>query len=235
MSDQANHEGLARLVAIVLQHYADGHQVPLLLSTLGQRNKDLVASLRKDFGSLKEAILSLGEDDIRIVGTTPGSEVVAPAAIASTILLELQQHVASQRESAEKFDGLPKSVQLAFCIRIASGEQVAIDLVPPFRYSKVSSMAELGPNQRLIGEAYRHPGLSLRTASPQEREQLWRRFLAWSTENDVPSSHFHHREHLRVPTTHANALGRLIAAQPKEILDRMVIPADVAQVLMAHA
>src|SRR3546814_7963908 len=105
---------------------------------------------------------------------------------------------------------------------------VAIDLMRPFRYSKVTAPELLRPTQRLLQEEYRRPGLALRSASVHEREKLWKLFIAWCEKVVIDPAHFQHGE-----TT--TALGRFIAAQPAEIVPRLVIPADIATIQIGRA
>lgn len=221
-------DALQRLIAAVEEHYKTPKAPALLLSSFGQRNKQLLAELKEAFGSLKAAVRAAGEDRIRFVDTTVGREAVAPAAIAAGLQVQIQEETASQRQAANYFDSLPVPVQIAFCVRTESGEHVAIDTVRPFRFAKVTAPALIRPTQRIIPETYRRPGLLLRAASAHEREALWRLFLAWSEEANVDPTVFRQGQ----ATT---ALARLIAAQPADIIVRMVIPADIAQILLKHS
>lgn len=221
-------DALDRLIAAIDEHYGKENARPLLLSTFGQKNKALVAEVKETFGSLMEAVRTAGEGRIQFIDTTSGREAVAPAAIAANLRQQLQEDTASQRQAASYFDTLPPSVQLAFCVRTEAGEHIAIDTVRPFRFAKVQAPDLIRPTQRIIRDQYRRSGLSLRNASVAEREALWKHFLAWSEEVGVDPAIFRQGE----ATT---ALARLIAAQPADVVARLVIPGDIAQLLLKHS
>lgn len=221
-------DALARFITTVEEHYRQENPPPLLLSTFGQRNRALLVELKENFGSLMAAVRVAGEDRIRFIDTTSGREAVAPAAIAANLQREIQEATASQRQAANFFDTLPSSVQLAFCVRTKAGEHVTIDVVRPFRFAKVTSPDLIRSTQRIIADKFRRPGLSLRTASVAERQALWRHFATWSEEAGVDPATFRQGG----ATT---ALARLIAAQPADVVPRLVIPGDIAQLLMKHS
>lgn len=219
---------LERLIAAIQAHYTLPNPPPLLLSSFGQKNKELLAELKAEFGSLMAAVRAAGEDRIRVVDATSGREAVAPAAIAATLQQQIQTDTAIQRQAANFFDCLPEAVKLAFCVRTDAGEHVAIDTVRPFRFTRVAAPDLIRPTQRIIAEEYRRPGLTLRTASVQDREILWRNFVAWTDAAGIDPNTFRQGE-----TT--TALARLLAAQPAEIIPRLIIPADIAQILLKHS
>ncbi len=221
-------DALQRLISAIEKHYEEPKAPPLLLSSFGQRNKQLLTELKDEFGSLKAAVHAAGEDRIRLVDTTIGRETVAPAGIAAELQLQIQGEIANQRQAANLFGSLPVPVQIAFCVRTESGEYIAIDIVRPFRFAKVTAPDLIRPTQRIILDTYRRPGLLLRAASVHDRETLWRLFLAWAEEVNVDPTVFRQGEA-------STALGRLIAAQPADIIPRLVIPADIAQILLKHS
>jgi len=200
-------DALQRLISAIEKHYEEPKAPPLLLSSFGQRNKQLLTELKDEFGSLKAAVHAAGEDRIRLVDTTIGRETVAPAGIAAELQLQIQGEIANQRQAANLFGSLPVPVQIAFCVRTESGEYIAIDIVRPFRFAKVTAPDLIRPTQRIILDTYRRPGLLLRAASVH----VFRQGEA------------------------STALGRLIAAQPADIIPRLVIPADIAQILLKHS
>ncbi|GBR34865.1 hypothetical protein GCM10007870_28150 [Gluconobacter kondonii] len=219
---------LEALVKAVKEHYEEQDPKPLLLSRFGQSNKELLAQLKSDYGSLAAAVRAAGEENLRFVDTTIGRETIAPTGIAGSVGLEIKQESASQHQAANFFDGLPSSVKLAFCIRTEAAEHVALDIVRPFRYSKVTVPDLIRPTQRIIPNSLRRPGLPLRNASVQERAILWGLFLTWTQEIGIDIETFRNGET-------SNALARLIAAQSPDIMSGLIIPADIAQILLKHA
>lgn len=221
-------DAIKRLTDAIDEHYRKENAPPLLLSTFGQKNKELLVELKEQFGSLMAAVQAAGEERVQFIDTTSGREAVAPAAIAANLRQQLQEETASQRQAASCFDTLPASVQLAFCTRSEPGEHIAIETVRPFRFAKVKAPDLIRATQRIIPDKYRRPGLSLRTASVTEREALWKHFLAWAEDVGVDPATFRQGD----ATT---ALARLIAAQPADVVARLVIPGDIAQLLLKHS
>lgn len=152
---------------------------------------------------------------------------VAPSAHAAELRQQIEEDSASQHQEANSFRALPAPVQIAFCVRTASGEHVAIETVRPFRFAKITVPELIRSTQRIVPESYRRPGLALKSASLEDRAALWRLFLAWCESAKLDPAIFRQGE-----TT--NALARLIAAQPADLISRLVIPADIAQILLKH-
>ena len=223
MSDQV----LDKLVEAVEQHYDGDDPPPLRLSSFGHRNKALLNALKAEFGTLKTAVLAAGEHRLRFVDRTIGREAIAPPAIADALHLKMQEDTATQRRAASLFDALPLSVRLVFCVRLDEGELMALDTARPFRYSKITAPDLMRSTQRLVPARYRHPGVSPSQASLDEREALWRSFVAWAEEAGVDPGIFQQRD----ATT---ALARLIAAQPADLIPRLIIPGDIAAILLKH-
>lgn len=221
-------EILDGLVATIRAHYDEPDPQPLLLSFFGQKHKDQLTQVKLVFGSLKAAIKAAGEDRLKFVDLTAGQEAVAPTDVAVDVGQKLERETAAQRQAAVSFDNLPYALRIAFVARIEAGQTIAVELIRPFRFSKVTTPDLLRPTQRLLADEYRRPGLALRSASVQDREKLWHLFLAWCENIEVDPAQFQQGE----ATT---ALGRLISAQPAEIVNRLIIPADIAAILLKHA
>jgi hypothetical protein len=220
-------ELLDRLVDKVRAHYNDGDAsgAPLLLSRFGQNNGELLTELKKEFGSLLAAVRATGEARLRIVDDRKGRESVAPADIAASVGLKIQQQAASQIEGSSNFDSLPRAVQIAFCVRTEVEEIVALRVTAPFAYQKVQSLNLIRPGFRALADDYRKPGLALKTATLQDREALWRSFITWTEKEELDPAAFR-------ANYQTNALSRLLAAQQPDIMDRLVIPADIATLLL---
>lgn len=217
-------ELLDRLVAVVRDHYgATG--TPLLLSRFGQTNKELLIELKAKFGTLSAAVREAGNDRLRIVDQRLGRESMAPAAVAPEVQAKIQEQSANQRQSSSSFDSLPAPVQIAFCVRTEGGEHIALRVTPPFHYEKVTSLDLLRPGYRALPEQYRKPGLELRRSSLQDREALWRAFVAWTESQGLDPAVF-------TSSRQSNALARLLAAQPADVIGRLVIPGDIAAFLL---
>lgn len=220
-------ELLDRLVSAVEEHYPSSDVPALRLSKFGTRHAELVQELKAEFGTLKRAIKEAGEDRLRFVDERTGSEAVAPAGIADHIAKQLELRSANLKEGAGNFDSLPLAVRVAFVTRSEAGEHIALDMTRPHRFVKITDPELIRPSQRIIAEQYRRPGLALRNATASDKAALWASFLAWADAVSVDPGVFQDKS--------MTALSRLLAAQPKSIISQVVIPADIAQLLLKHA
>lgn len=216
---------LDRLAEAVHQHYAQDNPPPLYLSRFGQLHRDLLGELRGRFGALATAIHAAGPERLRVVGSKRGEEVVAPADRAEGLGQALAAKAADESLSSSQFSGLPLAVQIAFCVPTKPGERVVLRIAPPFRYERLPDLSLAKPNYRPLPDRFRKPGLQLKTASDPERESLWKNFLTWAQEEQLDPSVFSRGEQ-------TSALARLLAAQDADILPRLNIPADIAQLLL---
>lgn len=223
-----NEDLLDQLVEVVRAHYREPEAQPLLLSRIGQKHRDLLLALKEAFGTLSKAVQAAGPQRLRIVDDRVGRETVAPADLADRVEVRIQETTARQTEGSSNFDSLPRSVQIAFCLRTDAGELVTLRVTPPFEYKKISSLEFARPGFRYLPDDFRKPGLVLNDASPQDREVLWQAFLAWTTKENLDAAAFRQTEN-------RTALARLLAAQPPDILPRLVIPADIAAMLLRRS
>jgi hypothetical protein len=216
---------LDRLVEAVLQHYAQDTPPPLLLSRFGQLHRELLKELKARFETLAAAVQAAGPERLRIVGARRGEEVVAPAERAEGLSQALKVKAADESLSGAQFSGLPLAVQVAFCVPTQPGEHIVLRTAPPFRYERIPDLGLAKPRYRALPDRYRKPGLQLKTASESDREALWKNFLAWAQDEKLDPAQFSGGEQ-------TNALARLLAAQDADILPRLNIPADIAQLLL---
>lgn len=218
-------ELLERLMEAVRQHYAQDDPPPLLLSRFGQLHRELLGELKTRFETLAAAIHAAGPERLRIVGSKRGEEVVAPTDRAEGLTQALKAKAADESLSGAQFSGLPGAVQIAFCVPTKPGEHVALRVAPPFRYERLPDAGLAKPRYRILSDRFRKAGLQLKTASVSDREALWKNFLAWAQEEKLDPAQFSGGEQ-------TNALARLLAAQDADILPRLNIPADIAQLLL---
>lgn len=220
---------LSKLVEAVEAHYALPDAPPLLASRFGQSNKVLLNDLKGVYGSLLAAVRAAGEDRLKIADTRRGREVIAPAYRAADIGNEIQQLSATTEAAGSSFDSLPKSVQIAFCVRTEAGETVTLRVTPPFDYKRIKTSDLVRPGFRIIAEDYRKPGLALASATAQDKQTLWQQFLAWAQQEQLDPATF------QAAKRDSNALARFLAAQPSDIIGRIVIPADIAEILLRRS
>jgi hypothetical protein len=220
---------LNQLVEAVEAHYAVPDAPPLLASRFGQANKALLNDMKGAYGGLLAAVRAAGEDRLKIADSRPGREVIAPADRAADIGNEVQQLSATARAAGSSFDSLPKSVQIAFCVRTEAGEIVTLRVTSPFDYKRIKVGELVRPGFRVIAEEYRKPGLALSSATVQDKQALWQQFLAWAQQEQLDPSTF------QAAKKDSNALARFLAAQPSDIIGRIVIPADIAEILLRRS
>jgi hypothetical protein len=115
-------------------------------------------------------------------------------------------------------------------VRQESGKDVFLRKTHPFKY-ELSAPAEDERDQFLVIEKrYRRPGLKvadLGNLTAADRLDLQTRIAAWSRDNGVRLEDFYRLEGRK----HANALERLLAAQPSGMAEKILIPADIALML----
>jgi hypothetical protein len=220
---------LDRLCEIVGKHYNTSNQ-PLLLSRLGTMYPELRAGILKaGYETLSAAVAAVGEDRLQIVRirNSPGrTSVVVPE---KRSLIEQQLMKATERAAETgQFAALPYPIQLAFCVSTEPNERVVVRINPPFRYTKLGVQETPESGSVLVEDEFRKPGLRLENASSTQKTALWRAFLAWAERHDVDSDML-----LRVQP-HLTALERLLAAQDPDILSKLKIPGDIAELLIRH-
>ncbi|MCV0415726.1 MAG: hypothetical protein K5831_12720 [Brevundimonas sp.] len=220
---------LKQLVEAVEAHYAADGAPPLLASRFGHHNKGLLNDLKGAYGGLLAAVKAAGEERLRIVDERHGREVIAPANRAADVGVEVQQQSATAEAAASSFDSLPKSVQIAFCVRTEAGEQVTLRVTPPFDYKRVKAGDLVRPGFRPVQDEFRKPGLALGSATLQDKQTLWQNLLAWARQEQLDPATF------RPNRRDGNALARFLAVQPSDIIDRIVIPADIAEILLRRS
>ena len=218
---------LQELVAAVENHYGVENPKPLLLARFGQIAPALSAELKMEYGSLGAAVRKVGSEKLKILNAGSGRQVVAPASNADGIGQSLEQQSAEQKAGSSSFDGLPTPVQIAFCVKVSEGQGVAVRVAPPFKYIKWKVGGALKPGFKAIDEQFRRPGFVVRDATVAEKDELWRKFIAWCETQKVDPTSFQAGH----PST---ALGRLIAAQTADVVTNLVIPADIAAILLRH-
>lgn len=118
---------------------------------------------------------------------------------------------------------------LAFCVRTEAGEVVTLRVTSPYDYKRIKAGEMVRPGFRIIAEEYRKPGLALASATVQDKQALWRQFLAWAQQEQLDPATF------QAAKKDSNALARFLAAQPSDIIGRIVIPADIAEMLLRRS
>jgi hypothetical protein len=160
---------------------------------------------------------------------SPAYVAVATAATKEIV----EQWIARRAHAAAvipNLEELPRSVILAFCVEVGRDQSVYLSKSQPFRY-ETSKPEYIDPEQNVqVEEKYRRPGLkisSLSELSATDRLDLQTRIASWSRDKNIPIETFYKP----LPRKGANALERLLAAQPSGVAEKIVIPGDIALLL----
>ncbi len=231
-----NNHSLDRLVAVVQDHYAQTER-PLFLSRLGQLDTDLRNDLVARYKNLSAAVRAAGENRLRVVNPTNvrGADVIVVPDNAEQIQKLSQLESANMEAAEQALERLPVSVRLAFCVREKPGEKIAIQSNPPYRYVRIKSDELVGSDLLIVEDKFRSSGLYLAKATHSEKQNLWRQFSAWSLEQNIPPDKFAERRAATSKTrSGTNALERFLSVQDSDLLSRIVIPGDIAGILLEH-
>lgn len=230
------------LVSLVTAHYARPPLVPLFLSRLGieARAQGLVDGLPGS-GQLTNLIKSVGSD--RLVIVWPGEDKARSAVALPSNAEEVKQllgKVSGHSAEAQRFTGLPRALQVAFCVRIEAGEAVSVTTSLPFRYEKFKSNMQPSGGHIVLDEEFRKPGLRLQDASDEQKAQLWQFFQPWAESKSISTEPFLQVRPVAevrhgIADSHPTAFSRLLQAQSPEIRSRLVFPADIVEILLRHS
>ena len=230
MTTPTEDEILNRVREIVAAHYSEKSS-PLLLAELGIQ---LGQSLRPLHKTLTQLIVDANDPDLLII-----RDKSAPAYVAVTtskskpIVAELLERRRQSTAAVPDLGGLPRSVLLAFCVPTLRDKQVYIYRSPPFKYEIRDKGADPDPELIEVDERYRRPGLKI--SNPEELNavdhlDLQTKIITWSRDKSVSLDKFN----LASLKKTTNALVRLLAAQRVGIAEKIVIPGDIALLLVRH-
>jgi hypothetical protein len=140
----------------------------------------------------------------------------------------------------DQLDRYPRSLVIAFCLKPTDATDVYYSLDPPFRYHEIPAHDPApGPRYRLIEKELRI-GKRFVDLTANDRIFLTKRISDWIRQNDLDTIITHRKTKSSTYTSttphHSNmtALQRLIQAQPTELRERLLIPADIAAILLNH-
>ena len=224
-----------RLKQIITEHY-QAFPFPLVASELGaQLSSEGFWPIPGDDRKLLEVIDGFPE----IVVARDG----AYAAVADTANADFIHSALEKRKSTRRLRKLPKSLLVAFTARIEDSEVILVQPNPPFKYKvKVAAEGFDGSEDWAeLPESERVPGLiiyDLEKLNIEQLDSLYEKIVTWAISIGVKEDEL--RYSLPVQENFPkkgkspgkeSALDRFIECQDREILDRIVIPADVALLL----
>lgn len=209
----------------VTDHYQRSDR-PLFLASLGQ-----MVSPPRDV-SLRRVVEELLSSEFVIVTDPriPTRTVIAPRDRAASVQNALVDLAPRGRPALGAY---PRPLLHAFA-KAPEGRRVFYRFSPP-RYEVTDSPP--GPSFVEIAASYRKalPQFQrLEDLSREDQQQLEANIARWTAEQSIPLQQLRHSATAlgATPTEGSNALQRLLDAQSQEILERLIIPGDIAALLM---
>jgi hypothetical protein len=226
-------EVLEKIRAVVAEHY-QADSSPFLLADLGDRlRKEFGENVRPQGKTLLQYIEGTRDPDLLIVRDKKSPAYVAVAtATAKSLVEEWIDRRKQAASTATDLDDLPRSVLIAFCVPTQPNDLVFVRRSPPFKYEIKARGAESDPDLIEIEDRYRRPGLKIWNPSDLnagDRLDLQTKIASWIRDKNVPIGKF--SVAIKKST---NALERLIAAQRDGIAEKIMIPGDIALLLVRH-
>ncbi|MDL2315527.1 hypothetical protein LJC59_00390 [Desulfovibrio sp. OttesenSCG-928-A18] len=204
--------------------YKQHGEKPMLLSQLGEQLRSVTA-LPEGY-RLSELIKII--DGLEI--TYPGKSGV-PYVYSKPSLKEsdLDRIVLSQ---------IRKSILSAFTVPLRADEQIYLSLSYPYTYSRHRNKAKqpyviVENKYRIITEE-----LDIDTMQDSIVSQLLGNIKSWSNEHSVGDEiiYWTTKKDIEIKTNiTSNALERLLAAQDVDVRSKLLIPGDIAEILIKHS
>jgi hypothetical protein len=226
-----------KIKGIVRAHY-ESTRTPLLLSHLGgEIERQHLWPDERGERSLKQLISETCEPELQIVRDPRSPAYIA--VVTPDFRAEVEEQIAkrstTQPSTQARLEDLARPVLLAFCIDVQN-QPVYVRRIRPFRYEVGAIPQDRNSEYILVDTEYRRPGLrvdSLQQLPAADKSDLENRIQRWAIAHGVDVRQFVWAEepsksYLEDGRT---ALDRLVAAQPRDVAERMLIPADIAQIL----
>lgn len=225
-----------KLTSIVQAHYA-AHRTPLLLARLGtELDKADAWPANREQRNLKQLITDLATPDIELVWDkrSPAYIAVVTPDVREAVIDQIEERLGARTMSV-RLEDIVRPVLLAFCID-AHGQPVYIRRSRPFRYEIGEVPADQAADFVLVDAEFRRPGFrvdKLQALSATDKVDLTNRVQKWAVAHGLVVQQFYKadnesKESIDSGTT---ALDRLLKAQTPDVAQRLMIPADIAQML----
>jgi len=226
-----------RLLEIVRAHYGS-NRAPLLLARLGAEiEKAQLWPEDRAQRSLKQLIIETCGPDLQIVWDkrSPAYVAVVTPDVREQVEAQIAERPNESERIAVRLEDIARPVLLAFCIDVKN-QPVYVRRIRPFRYEVGAVPPDRISEYVLVEPEYRRPGLridNLSAMSQSDKRDLESLIQRWAAVHGMGVEQFskidqEDRESVEKGRT---ALDRLLAAQPDDIAHRMLIPADIAQIL----
>jgi hypothetical protein len=225
-----------KVTAMVQAHYA-AHRTPLLLAHLGTDiDKADAWPLDRGQRSLKQLIRDYAAPAVDIVWDKRSPAYIAAVTpdVRDAVLTQIEERLGNEA-TAVRLEDIARPVLLAFCIDVHD-QPVYVRRSRPFRYE----IGNISPDQASefvhVEPEYRRAGLRidrLQSLSSSDKLDLEGRIQKWALVHGLPMEQFSRldQDGKEVADSGKTALDRLLAAQPSDIAQRLMIPADIAQIL----
>jgi hypothetical protein len=192
--------------------------------TAGQRN-------------LKQLIIETCAPDLQIVRDrrSPAYIAVVTPEVQADVEAQIADRFTDKDLIPVRLEEIVKPVLLAFCIDVQN-QPVYIKRTRPFRYEIGCIPPDRATDYILVEPEYRRPGLRidrLHLLPLSDRKDLESLIQKWAAVHGVQVAQFSRidQDEKESPEAGRTALDRLLAAQPADVAERLMIPADIAQIL----
>lgn len=225
-----------KIKTMVRAHYAATRK-PLLLAKVGKEIEELKA-WPSDRGkrSLKQLIIDTCGPDLQIISDkrSPAYIVVVTPDVRADVETQIAERMGDKDLVPMRLEDIARPVLLAFCVNVQN-QPVYIRRARPFRYEVGTIPSDRAAEYIMVEVEYRRPGLRIEhphLLSLSDRRDLENLIQKWASVHGVQADQFSKldQDEKQVPDG-KSALDRLIAAQPHDIAQRLLIPADIAQIL----
>ena len=221
----------------VLAHYA-ANRTPLLLARLGAEiEKSDEWPTDRGQRNLKQLITETCAPDLQIVWgrRSPAYIAVVTPEVRADVEAQIADRFADEDSVPVRLEEIVKPVLLAFCVNVQN-EPVYIKRTKPFRYEVGSIPPDRATDYILVESEYRRPGLRidhLHLLTLSDRKDLESLIQKWAAVHGVQMEQFSriNQDEKEPSEAGRTALDRLLTAQPPDVARRMMIPADIAQIL----
>ncbi|MDQ2774654.1 MAG: hypothetical protein M3Y57_06975 [Acidobacteriota bacterium] len=226
-----------KTIARVRAHYA-ADRTPLLLAYLGsQIEKEDGWPTDRGQRNLKQLIIETCAPDLEIVRDrrSPAYIAVVTPDIKADVLAQIEERFRESEVVPVRLEEIVKPVLLAFCIDVQN-QPIYVKRTRPFRYEVGNIHPERTTDYVLVEPEYRRPGLRIdhpHLLPLSDRKDLESLIQKWATVHSLRIEQFSRIDQDEKDTVDGGktALDRLLAAQSPDVAQRLMIPADIAQIL----
>jgi hypothetical protein len=226
-----------RTKARVRAHYA-ANRTPLLLAHLGSEiEKNDAWPTDRGQRNLKQLITETCTPDLQIVWDrrSPAYIAVVTPDVRADVEAQIAERFGEKDVVPVRLEEIVKPVLLAFCVNVQN-QPVYIKRTRPFRYEVGNIPPDHATDYILVEPEYRRPGLRIdhpHLLPLSDRKDLESLIQKWAAVHGVQVEQFSRidQDEKELSDNGKTALDRLLAAQPPDVAQRMMIPADIAQIL----